>query len=140
MPISHDPNEIPKLLAKSGPRVVIVGSRYIEGGSCEDFSLSRRIESHTANWLAERYLVKGISDCTSGFRCYSPDVIEAILYGLNSIGYDIQVELLFHAHKLGYTIAETPIRFRKRHGGKSKLGLIEILRFVNLLIRLKFYQ
>ena len=138
--LSHDPSEIPNLLAKSGPGVVVVGSRYIDGGSYDDFGLFRKLESYTANWLADRYLVRGVSDCTSGFRCYSQDDIEAILPRLNSVGYDIQVELLFHAHKLGYTVAETPIRFRKRHGGKSKLGLIEILRFVNLLIRLKFYQ
>ena len=138
--LSHDPGEIPNLLAKSGTGVIVVGSRYIDGGSCEGFSFPRRIVSRTANWLAKRLVVKGISDCTSGFRCYSTDVIEAILPRLNSIGYDIQVESIFNARMLGYTIVETPIRFRKRLGGKSKIGLIEILRFVKLLYRLKFYQ
>jgi dolichol-phosphate mannosyltransferase len=138
--LSHDPGEIPNLLVKSGPGVVVLGSRYIEGGSCEGFNFPRRIASRAANWLVVRLVVNGISDCTSGFRCYSPDVIEAILPRLNSIGYDIQVESLFHARRLGYTVVETPIRFRKRLGGKSKLGLIEILRFVKLLYRLKFYQ
>jgi dolichol-phosphate mannosyltransferase len=138
--LSHDPCEIPNLLSKSGPWIVVLGSRYIEGGSREGFSFPRRLASRAANWLAERLVVKGISDCTSGFRCYSPDVIEAILPSLNSIGYDIQVESIFHARRLGYAVVETPIHFRKRLGGKSKLGPIEILRFAKLLYRLKFYQ
>ena len=136
--LSHDPCEISNLVALSTPGAIVLGSRYINGGSYKGFNFPRRQVSLVANWLAKS-LVKGVSDCTSGFRCYAPDVIEAILPKLNSVGYDIQVESLFYASRLGFNIVETPIHYRRRFGGKSKLSLIEILRFMNLISRLDFY-
>ena len=138
--LSHDPHEIPSLLDAFNPGVLVVGSRYVEKGGWEGFDPSRVLISKTANRLSDRLLGTGVRDCTSGFRLYPSEMVEAILPRLRSVGYDIQVEALYECTKMGYDAVEVPINFHKRRGGRSKLGLVEAARFIRLLCRLKFYQ
>ena len=138
--LSHDPSEIPRLLDAFNPGVLVVGSRYVEKGGWEGFDPSRILISKTANRLSDRLLGTGVRDCTSGFRLYPSEMVEAILPRLRSAGYDIQVEALYECTKMGYAAVEVPISFHRRRGGKSKLGLVEAARFIRLLCRLKFYQ
>lgn len=138
--LSHDPHEIPSLLEAFNPGVLVVGSRYVEEGGWEGFDPSRILISKMANRISDRLLGTGVRDCTSGFRLYPSEMVEAILPRLRSVGYDIQVEALYECTKMGYDAVEVPISFHRRHGGRSKLGLVEAARFIRLLYRLKFYQ
>jgi len=138
--LSHDPCEIPRLLDAFSPGVLVVGSRYVEEGRWEGFDPPRILVSMAANQLSERLLRTGVRDYTSGFRCYPSELIEAVLPRLRSVGYDIQVEALYECARMGYPALEVPISFHRRRVGKSKLGLVEVVRLIRLLCRLKFYQ
>jgi dolichol-phosphate mannosyltransferase len=138
--LSHDPYEIPRLLDAFSPGVLVVGSRYVEEGEWEGLGPARILVSVIANRLSGRLLGTGVKDCTSGFRCYSSDIVEAILPKLRSVGFDFQVEALHESARMGYSALEVPISFHKRRTGRSKLGLMEAVRLIRLICRVKFYQ
>ncbi len=138
--LSHDPYEIPRLLDAFSPGVLVVGSRYVEEGEWEGLGPARILVSVMANRLSGRLLGTGVKDCTSGFRCYPSEIVEAILPKLRSVGFDFQVEALHESARMGYSAREVPISFHKRRTGRSKLGLMEAVRLIRLIFRVKFYQ
>ena len=122
--LSHAPEELPTLLAEAaGGHDLIVGSRYVPGGSVTDWSRSRVALSRAGNRYARFMLGLPIRDATSGFRAYRRDVLE-YLVGLetHSEGYGFQIELAWRAWSAGYDVGETPITFREREHGHSKLS------------------
>jgi len=112
--LSHDPAEIPRLVESCGVGSVLVGSRYAEGGEIIGWSARRRAVSYVANLLARHVGGIPLRDCTSGFRCYSSDLIVELLDGLRCWGCGIQIEILFQAVRRGHVVAECPICFRER--------------------------
>jgi dolichol-phosphate mannosyltransferase len=129
---SHNPADIPKLLApvKYGGYDLCIGSRYCQGGTVKNWSLSRKIISKTANIIAKLVIGAQVTDYTSGMRCYSTTFIKNIANELHSKTYEIQIETIKQAHKKGFRIAETPITFINRKKGKSKLSPHEICDFI----------
>ena len=126
---SHSPNDLDRLAeACMNGADVAVGSRYVKGGSTENWPLDRQI--YSIGGSAYTRLITGIpvKDPTAGFVCYKRKVLDAInLSTINFIGYAFQIEMKFAAWKLGFIIKEVPINFVDRKIGASKMtkGIIK---------------
>jgi len=121
--LSHQPEELPGLLASARHHDVVIGSRYIQGGSVTNWSPSRRALSRAGNLYARFMLGFPIRDATSGFRVYRRAALEQLVAGpIRSDGYGFQIELALRAWREGFDVAETPITFREREHGHSKIS------------------
>ncbi|MDP9184953.1 MAG: polyprenol monophosphomannose synthase [Actinomycetota bacterium] len=121
--LSHDPQELPVLLAAAGTHDLVVGSRYVPGGSVTNWSRARVLLSRTGNTYARFMLGLPIHDATSGYRVYRRGLLEDLLRRpFAAEGYGFQIELVLRAHRLGYDVAEAPITFREREFGESKIS------------------
>ena len=106
--LSHNPHRIPGMISKikEGASLVI-GSRYIEGGSTpKDWGIHRVLISRVANLYTKLVLgIKEVRDCTGGFRAIKSDVFKTIsLDSLDVKGYAFQISLLFRVYSAGFTI------------------------------------
>ena len=131
--LSHDPERVPQLLSgiEHGFDVVI-GSRYVKGGSTPDWNLARKLISRGGNFFAR--IVGGlykVHDCTSGFRAIRTDVLRNINFDyLATRGYAFQITLLYELYMAGARIKEIPIVFKDREYGESKLTKKDIIEFL----------
>lgn len=122
--LSHDPADLPRLLAcvRDGADVAI-GSRYVAGGGVSDWGLIRRVISRGGSWYARMTLGVAVRDLTGGFKCFRGEVLRTIdLPTVRSVGYSFQVELTWRAIRSGFRVVETPIVFRDRTAGTSKMS------------------
>lgn len=136
---SHHPSYIPRMIEMSRSFDVVIGSRYVDGGGTRYWSLPRRLLSRTANACARVVLGLHVRDCTAGFRCYRPEVLQSI--GLDRIfsdGYSFLVEMVYKCEQQGYRIGELPIIFEDRRHGQSKISRQEIFKAVYTLARLRW--
>ena len=129
----HDPKLIPKFidLANDGFSLVI-GSRFVSGGSTPDFSYWRKFLSISGNFLI-RHLgkAKSVQDCTSGFRCIKTNlVLKCDLGNLSTRGYSFQSSLVCELIRRGAKPIEVPIIFKDRVSGQSKLTLKDQVEFL----------
>ncbi len=121
--LSHQPEELPGLLAGARAADLTIGSRYVPGGSVTNWGAFRRFLSRAGNRYARACLGFPISDATSGFRVYRSHILEDLLSeGITSEGYGFQIELAYRTWLEGATIAEVPITFREREHGTSKIS------------------
>lgn len=138
---SHDPAALPRLVEGMDQFDLMVGSRYVEGGSIENWGLMRLLLSRTANSLTRILLRIPIRDCTAGFRCYRREVLEKIKpHSIRSHGYSYLEEMIYYVAKAGFRLGEVPINFRERRGGVSKISKTEIFRGIVTLFRLFFLR
>ncbi|MCG8606485.1 polyprenol monophosphomannose synthase [bacterium] len=120
--LSHDPKAIPRFLEKMPKYDLIIGSRYISGVNVINWPLSRLLLSLGANWYSRMVTGLPVKDCTSGFKCFKREVLEAIdLNQISSDGYSFQIEMTFKAWKKNFNIYEIPIIFVDRTKGSSKM-------------------
>jgi dolichol-phosphate mannosyltransferase len=124
---SHHPRELPKFLARLETCDMVVGSRYVEGGSSSEWGFWRPLLS----WLANRYiaLVAGvpIRDTTSGYRAYRREVLAETEFDRIKIrGYVVHGEMAYQAWVHGFRLGEVPIHFKNRARAASKLSGEEI--------------
>ena len=120
---SHDPADVPRLLAGAREGDVVVGSRYVAGGSIRNWGLVRRFVSAGGSLYARVLLGVGVHDLTSGFECYRRAVLEAIdLDAISSRGYAFQIETTYRALRAGFRVVEVPIAFADRERGGSKMS------------------
>ena len=120
---SHDPADLPRLLAASERADLVIGSRYVRGGAIGDWGPVRRGISRGGSVYARLVLGLGIHDLTGGFKCFRREVLEAIdLYSVDSKGYAFQVEMTYRAVRRGFRVTEIPITFRDREEGSSKMN------------------
>ena len=122
--LSHEPEALPDLLAplEKGSDVVI-GSRYVPGGSIPDWTWHRRLLSRGGNLYADALLGLRVADSTAGFRAYSAGVLDRIdLDHIRAEGYGFQIEMTYAAKQSGAVITEVPIRFVDRLQGDSKMS------------------
>jgi dolichol-phosphate mannosyltransferase len=120
---SHDPNDLPRLIeaAEQGADLVL-GSRYVAGGSVTDWGLLRRLISRGGSWYARVVLGVNVRDLTGGFKCFRRSVLEALdLNAVHADGYGFQIELTYRTIKAGFRVVEIPIVFRDRRVGESKM-------------------
>ena len=119
---SHDPVDVPRLLAATASADLAIGSRYVPGGVLRDWPAHRVALSAFANRYVRTITGLPVHDCTSGFRCWRADLLARLpLHQLLSDGYAFQVELAWEAHSAGARIVEVPITFVERREGRSKL-------------------
>jgi dolichol-phosphate mannosyltransferase len=119
---SHDPADLPRLIAASSAADLVLGSRYVPGGGVTDWGLLRRLVSRGGSAYARLVLGVPVRDLTGGFKCFNRRVLEGIeLDRVQANGYQFQIELTYWAVRAGFTVAEVPIRFRKRRSGTSKM-------------------
>jgi dolichol-phosphate mannosyltransferase len=121
--LSHDPGQLPTLIAAAGQADVVIGSRYIPGGRIVNWPMRRRVLSRLANAYIRSITRMRPHDCTSGYRCWRREALARIpLDAIASDGYSFLVEVTFQAARAGLTIAEVPIVFVERRLGASKLS------------------
>jgi dolichol-phosphate mannosyltransferase len=119
---SHDPADLPRLLAATGAADLVLGSRYVPGGGVEDWGIVRRMLSRGGSAYARLLLGVPVRDLTGGFKCFHRRVLETIdLDGVHADGYGFQIELTYRTVQAGFTVAEVPITFRERRVGRSKM-------------------
>jgi dolichol-phosphate mannosyltransferase len=129
---SHDPADLPRLIAaaESGADLVL-GSRYIAGGSIPDWGLVRRALSAGANLYARAWLQSPLHDLTGGFKCFRRRVLETIDLGaIHSKGYAFQIETTYRVVRAGFRVVEVPITFVDRRRGGSKMSRAIVLEAV----------
>ncbi|MEW6747632.1 MAG: polyprenol monophosphomannose synthase [Planctomycetota bacterium] len=120
--LSHDPRDLPRLIAAADEADLVLGSRYVPGGRVDNWPPSRRLLSRAGNFYARFILGLPIRDLTGGFKCYHRRVIEAIDVGsIHSTGYAFQVETTYRALLKGFRVREIPIVFVERREGHSKM-------------------
>ncbi|MCA1840772.1 MAG: apolipoprotein N-acyltransferase [Actinobacteria bacterium] len=121
--LSHDPADVPRLLAQADVTDLVIGSRYVDGGAVVGWSRFRHGLSRSGNVYARILLGFAIRDATSGFRCFRRKVLEDVGLGLvHSNGYAFQIDMAYRAHRAGFSIGELPITFRERESGLSKMS------------------
>jgi dolichol-phosphate mannosyltransferase len=121
--LSHDPGQLPDLLAAAAHADVVLGSRYIPGGAVVNWPLRRRLLSRFANVYIRTVTRLGAHDCTSGYRCWRRGALVSLpIDRFFSDGYSFLVEMLFVASRRGCRIVEVPITFVERREGESKIS------------------
>jgi dolichol-phosphate mannosyltransferase len=126
--LSHDPRQLPQLLAAAASADVVIGSRYIAGGQILNWPLRRRLLSRLANVYIRAVTRMTPRDCTSGYRCWRRTALASLpLDRLVSDGYSFLVEMLFVAARHRCRIAEVPITFVERREGESKVSKAVLL-------------
>jgi apolipoprotein N-acyltransferase len=134
--LSHDPAELAGLLSAAHGFHLVVGSRYVPGGSVTNWSRTRVALSRAGNAYARRWLGLPLHDATSGFRVFHRDLLVHLTADpIRSDGYGFQIELVLRAWDAGYSLGEVPITFRERQHGHSKISrkiVIEALWLVTL--------
>lgn len=121
---SHDPAAISTMLQLvSDGADAVIGSRYVPGGATVDWPLRRRLLSKWGNRYTAAVLRLPVRDCTSGFRAYRADALRAIdPASTTAEGYAFLTELVRKLIANGSTIVESPITFRDRQFGTSKMS------------------
>jgi apolipoprotein N-acyltransferase len=134
--LSHRPDELPRLLEAATRHHLVIGSRYVHGGSVTNWSRSRVALSRAGNLYARFCLGFEVHDATSGFRVYRREALEEIIAApIDSEGYGFQIELVYRSWNLGLSVGEAPISFREREHGQSKISrriVVEALWLVTL--------
>ena len=120
--LQHDETLLPKMLhaLQHEPFDLVVGTRYMEGGSVSGWDSSRQKISSLATALSQRMLGIQLKDPMSGFFMIRRSAFEAAVYGLSSIGFKILVDLVASS-KTPLRVKELPYQFRNRLAGQSKL-------------------
>ena len=120
---SHDPNDVPRLVAAAADADVVLGSRYVAGGAVRNWGVVRRFVSAGGSWYARLLLGAPVRDLTGGFKCYRREVLEAIdLDAIDAKGYAFQIETTYRALRKGFRVVEIPITFADREAGGSKMS------------------
>jgi dolichol-phosphate mannosyltransferase len=120
---SHNPDDVPRLVAATAEADLVLGSRYVRGGGTANWGLVRRFVSRAGCVYAQVLLGLRIRDLTGGFKCYKREVLEALpLDEIHSKGYAFQIETTYRAVRKGFTVREVPIVFVDRVEGGSKMS------------------
>jgi dolichol-phosphate mannosyltransferase len=121
---SHDPAALVEMAKRIETCDLVLGSRYIPGGSTDlNWPFWRKALSAWGNFYARTILGISIRDVTGGFRMWKKETLKAMpLERIRSSGYIFLVEMLYLATCLGFTIGEVPIYFADRRWGKSKMS------------------
>ena len=119
---SHDPAYLPQFVEQSRHYDLVIGSRYIPGGSTPDWKVSRRVISRIGNTVARTVLGLPVHDCTTGYKCYRRDALTSINFdAIELVGYGFLIETTYQCYLHGRSMVEIPIVFTDRREGKSKM-------------------
>ena len=120
---SHDPQSLPAMLALAqGGADLVIGSRWVDGGSVVNWPALRKAISRTGNWYSGVMLRSNIRDITAGFRVFRASALRDLdLHEISSQGYCFQVEMAWRLERTGHRVVEHPITFVERETGQSKM-------------------
>lgn len=120
---SHQPEELPRLLAALSGAELVIGSRWVDGGAVTNWPWYRRLISRGGTWYARQLLGLSVHDTTAGFRAMHSDALERIDYeSVASQGYCFQIDMTRRVAAAGLTTVEVPITFVERAHGRSKMS------------------
>ena len=120
---SHAPEQLPRLLGATSHADLVIGSRWVPGGSVVNWPRRREILSRGANLYTRMALGVPVRDATGGYRAYRREVLEAIGYAtVASEGYCFQIDLAWRTLRAGFDVVEVPITFADRERGESKMS------------------
>ncbi len=120
---SHDAAHLPAMLLSARNHDVVIGSRYVDGGSTVNWGLSRRLISRCGSLYSRMVLGLKIRDLTGGYNVWSRSSLLAIdLAAVRSEGYAFQIEMKYRAALRGCSLVEAPITFADRRIGQSKMS------------------
>ena len=119
---SHDPADVPRLVAATEGADVALGSRYVPDGGTENWGRGRQGISRFGSLYARTVLGVSLRDLTGGFKCWRREALEALpLERIRTRGYAFQIETTYRALAAGLTVVEIPIVFHERRAGGSKM-------------------
>lgn len=120
---SHRPEDLGRILAAVEHADVVIGSRNVPGGRSEGWTWPRQVISKGGSLYARTILRLKMKDCTSGFKCFRREVLDALdLTSVRSNGFGFQVEMNYLCQQAGFTVREVPIIFPDRQVGRSKMS------------------
>lgn len=120
---SHAPEDLPRLLDALEDADLVLGSRYVPGGSVVNWPKHREILSRGGNIYSKLALGAKVNDITGGYRAYRASVLDSLkLHNVASAGYCFQIDLAWRTIELGYRVVEVPITFTEREIGESKMS------------------
>ena len=120
---SHRAEDLPKLLAIAKKHDLVIGSRYVPGGSTLNWSAHRKLLSWAGNVYAKIMLGTNISDMTAGFRVFRVSFLKGMhLETISARGYSFQIEMAYRTIHDGGRTVEVPIVFIEREIGESKMS------------------
>ncbi len=120
---SHRAQDLPALLARVDEADLVIGSRWVPGGTVVNWPLSREVLSRGANLYTRLAIGLPVKDATAGFRAYRAELLRALPLGeVASQGYGFQVDMTLRAVRAGARVAEVPITFVERLQGVSKMS------------------
>jgi dolichol-phosphate mannosyltransferase len=139
--LSHDPNDVPRLVAELTDNDLVIGSRYIDGVSVVNWPIRRLILSYGANMYSRIITGMPINDGTGGFKAWRRSLLEKIdLDDVRSQGYSFQIEMNFRAWRKGAHIKEEPIIFHDRTIGESKMSKTIMYEAIWMVWRLRIWK
>jgi len=119
---SHAPEQLPSLLSAVADADVVLGSRWVPGGSVVNWPRRRELISRGGSAYARAVLRLPARDVTGGYRVFTAEALDRLqLDEVHSHGYGFQVDMLWHANRAGLRIVEVPITFTERAYGASKM-------------------
>jgi dolichol-phosphate mannosyltransferase len=120
---SHQPEQLPLLLDALREADLVLGSRWVPGGSVVNWPKSREVLSRGGNWYTRKALRVPLMDATGGYRAFRASTLRALdLDGVGSAGYIFQVDLAYRTLERGLRVKEVPIEFVEREIGDSKMN------------------
>ena len=136
---SHDPADLPRLLAPlMGNADLVLGTRYMPGGSTVGWPWYRRLISRGGTLFARTVLLLPYRDLTGGFKAWRREILESIrLRETSGSGYGFQIETTWWAHRRGASIVQVPIVFREREAGASKMSRGIVGEAMALVVKLR---
>ena len=142
---SHRPDDLARMVTTAqaeGPATgLVLGSRYVAGGSTHGWPWHRKLISRAGGIYAGIILGVPIRDLTGGFKVWRQETLRAIdLPSIHSDGYSFQIETTYRALTKGYRVAQVPITFADRVAGKSKLSRSVVIEAVLMVWKLRFRQ
>lgn len=120
---SHKPEQLPLLLDALRDADLVLGSRWVTGGTVVNWPRSRAILSRGGNWYTRHALAIPLRDATGGYRAFRANTLRALdLDNVGSAGYIFQVDMAYRCVQQGLRVREVPIEFQEREIGTSKMS------------------
>ena len=139
--LSHDPKDVPRLVAELAKHDLVIGSRYVEGVSVVNWPIRRLILSYSANLYSRIITGMPINDATGGFKAWRGSLLDTIrLEKVRSQGYSFQIEMNFRAWRLEASIKEETIIFVDRTIGESKMSKSIMYEAIWMVWRLRIWK
>ena len=137
---SHDPKDIPRMLAAVSDADVVIGSRYVKGGRCVGWPFRRWFVSFFGGRFIRFVLGVPVQDPTGGFKCFTRAALERLgdFSAIRSFGYSFQMEMNWRMAQMGLRLKEIPITFTERRAGTSKISGSIAAETLKMVFKLRF--